>query len=96
MSETENSQQDQLIQTGFPSKQTPVVVNKLSVEYVQEGDSNSDEFQILDISTDDAGGGVYYVLKTERWAFDSIDDLIKILKDFEKRKNGNSDLSQPT
>lgn len=93
MSETENNQQDKLIPIGFPSKQTPVAVNKLSMEYVQEGDSNSDEFQILDISTDDAGGGVYYVLKTERWAFDNIDDLIKILKDFEKRKNGNSDLS---
>lgn len=69
----------------LPSPEQPVSVNKVSVEYTQEADANSRGIQFLDVSTEDGGGGVYYVLKTERWAFDDINDLIKILTDFEKR-----------
>lgn len=69
----------------LPSPEQPVSVNKVSVEYTQETDANSRGIQFLDVSTEDGGGGVYYVLKTERWAFDDINDLIKILTDFEKR-----------
>lgn len=74
-----------LLPAGFPSSEQPVAVNKVSVEYTQEADSNSDGLQLLEVSTEDAGGGVYYVLKTERWAFDNLNDLIKVLNDFEKR-----------
>ena len=76
-----------LLAAGFPSSEQSVAVNKVSVEYTQEADSNSDslQFQLLEVSTEDAGGGVYYVLKTERWAFDNLNDLIKVLNDFEKR-----------
>jgi hypothetical protein len=69
----------------LPSPEQLVSVNKVSVEYTQEADVNSRGIQFLDVSTEDGGGGVYYVLKTERWAFDDINDLIKILTDFEKR-----------
>jgi hypothetical protein len=41
--------------------------------------------QKVETSTEDAGGGVYYILKTEWWAFDNLNDLIKVLNDFEKR-----------
>lgn len=74
-----------LLAAGFPSSEQPVAVNKVSVEYTQEADSNSGGLQFLEVSTEDAGGGVYYVLKTERWAFDNLNDLIKVLNDFEKR-----------
>lgn len=74
-----------LLPAGFPSAKQPVAVNKVSIEYTQEADSNSYGFQFLEISTEDAGGGVYYILKTERWAFDNLNDLIKVLNDFEKR-----------
>jgi hypothetical protein len=74
-----------LLAAGFPSPEQPVAVNKVSVEYTQEADSNSDGLQLLEVSTEDAGAGVYYVLKTERWAFDNLNDLIKVLNDFEKR-----------
>lgn len=74
-----------LLKAGFPSPEQPVAVNKMVVEYTQEADSNSDGLQFLEVSTEDAGCGVYYVLKTERWAFDDINDLVKVLKDFEKR-----------
>ena len=79
-----------LLAAGFPSSEQPVAVNKVSVEYTQEADSNSadsnsDGLQFLEVSTEDAGAGVYYILKTERWAFDNLNDLIKVLNDFEKR-----------
>ncbi len=73
-----------LLAVGFPSSEQPVAVNKVSVEYTQESD-NSDGLQFLEVSTEDTGGGVYYVLKTKRWAFDNLNDLIKVLNDFEKR-----------
>ena len=74
-----------LLSSCLPSSEQPVAVNKVSVEYTQEADGNSDALQFLEVSTEDAGGGVYYVLKTERWAFDNLNDLIKVLNDFEKR-----------
>lgn len=78
-----------MLAAGFPSSEQPVAVNKVSVEYTREADSNSDGLlQFLEVSTEDAGGGVYYVLKTERWAFDNLNDLIKVLNDFEKRLSG--------
>ena len=74
-----------LLAAGFPSSEQPFAVNKLSVEYTQKADSNSEGLQLLEVSTEDAGGGVYYVLKTERWAFDNLNEVIKVLNDFEKR-----------
>jgi uncharacterized protein YfdQ (DUF2303 family) len=76
---------NRLLVAGFPSSEQPVAVTKVTVEYTQDADSNSNEIQFLKVSTEDAGGGIYYVIKTERWAFDNIDDLIKVLNDFEKR-----------
>ena len=74
-----------VLAAGFPSSEQPVAVNKVCVEYIQEADSNSYGLQFLEVSTEGAGSGVYYVLKTERWAFDNLNDLIKVLNDFEKR-----------
>ena len=83
--EPEGNAINTLLSAGFPSSEQPVAVNKVVVEYTQEADSNSSNLQFLEISTEDAGGGIYYVFKTERWAFDNINDLIKVLNDFEKR-----------
>ena len=61
-------------------------IQKLTIEYTQDGDSMLDSIeQTLEISTEDAGSGHYYVIKSDRWAFDSPDELIKILNDFEQR-----------
>lgn len=62
-----------------------IAVDKVAVEYTQDADDTSNGIQTLDISTDDAGAGKYFVIKTERWAFDSIEEFISILRDFEKR-----------
>lgn len=74
-----------LLEPGFPSSDQPIAVNKVCVEYLQEADNKPNGLQFLEISTEDAGGGVFYVIKTERWTFDNLNDLIKVLNDFDKR-----------
>jgi hypothetical protein len=46
---------------------------------------NSDLGQFLHIHTEDGGGGDYFVMDTERWAFDNIDDLIEVLNQFKEK-----------
>lgn len=62
-----------------------VQIDKVTVEYTQEADDVSNGIQTLEVSTDDAGAGKYFVIKTERWAFDNIEEIINLLRDFEKR-----------
>lgn len=64
----------------------PIKIEDMSISYSQEGDScGEDSIQDLEIKTQDAGGGVYYVIKTERWAIENISELKDIFADFEKR-----------
>jgi hypothetical protein len=62
-----------------------VLSSKLTVNYHQDPDPLDTEDQLLELTTEDAGGGMYYVLKTERWAFEDPEELMEILKDFVKR-----------
>ncbi len=48
--------------------------------YKQDGDGSSSGTQFIDISQDDCGGGPYWVIETERWAFDSLAELIALLR----------------
>lgn len=59
-------------------------IEEMQVTYTQDNDScDTNSFpQQLKVSTDDAGGGKFIVISTERWAIDSIDELIEILNDF--------------
>lgn len=41
--------------------------------------------QELKVWNEDAGSGRFYVMSTERWAFDDIDDFILILQDIKSR-----------
>lgn len=53
-----------------------------SKQYTQDGDCcEGDNIQILDVSQHDGGGGPFFVINTNRWAFDSIDELVKVLRD---------------
>ena len=56
----------------------------MKTEYMQDNDSCDDgkDGQTLEVFTQDAGGGNYIVIKTERWAieYDDIDDLCNQLK----------------
>jgi hypothetical protein len=69
------------------NEKASILAQTLKVTFVQENDCmvNSDLGQFLNIYTEDGGGGDYYVMDTERWAFDSIDDLIEVLNQFKEK-----------
>jgi len=73
------------IKTGYDPKAKSLHLQKIKVEYSQPCDQTSDNWQQLDIEIEDNGGGAYFVIKTERWAFDSIQELIDTLTDFKNR-----------
>lgn len=62
-----------------------ITVEKVTVEYTQEADDVSGGIQTLTVTTDDGGAGKYFVISTDRWAFDNLEDLHEIMKDFENR-----------
>jgi len=62
-------------------------IEEISITYSQECDESSDNFQELKVFMEDNGAGKYMVFQTERWAIDSIDELIEILNDFKLKAN---------
>lgn len=63
-----------------------IVITQAKLTYTQESDTNSSEGHLdLNIQLEEAGGGYYYVLSTERWAINDVDELINVLEDFKKR-----------
>lgn len=52
-----------------------VRVWKASIQLQQEGDSLTESDQFLTVEAEDAGAGLFYTLKTRRWAFDSVEEL---------------------
>jgi hypothetical protein len=46
----------------------------------QEGDCCDGDRQMMHIGQDDGGGGPFWFIETERWAFNSIDELIALLE----------------
>lgn len=64
------------------------------VTFTQESDTCSsigDGYQNLIVREEDGGGGSFYVIETERWAFDSIEELIAVL-----RRAGCRETSEPS
>ena len=64
-------------------------LEKTTLIFSQNGDSNQtepDNAQEITIETENAGAGDYYIISTTRWAFDSVDDLVKLLKRITPRK----------
>lgn len=70
----------------FGWREKGIGLGKLTALYVQEVDSNSDDdLQSLEISYQSAGAGGFFVIKTERWAFDSISEIVEVLEDFKAK-----------
>ena len=71
-------------------------IYELKALYEQESDScaSNDMGQDIEISTQDAGGGIYYIIKTERWAFENVKELADLVKDFQKRFNMPSKIAE--
>jgi hypothetical protein len=59
-----------------------------TITFLQAGDDCDDRenTQSIKILTENAGSGDYYIISTERWAFDTIDELVKLLKQIPLRK----------
>ncbi len=70
-------------------------IGKVKVEYIQDADDYSEDDlpQTLTITAqpallhlyEDNKPDFYFVLQTERWAFDDETELLELLKDFKKR-----------
>lgn len=59
-----------------------IQLTEAKLTYYQEQDSCYDNGnpQYITIEKIDAGAGFYYVINTERWAFDDIDELVELIK----------------
>ena len=70
-------------------------LESLTATYGQEEDSAGrpfENFQIITLSTHDAGGGRYIVIETERWAVDNAEELLALVQDFQaKLANSRND-----
>lgn len=51
-----------------------------SMVFSQEADSMSETDQVITIRAQDAGAGKFFVIETERWAFDKIEQLVALLE----------------
>ena len=69
----------------YTDKQGEIACSEVMIKYNQQDDLSGDELQTITVQTQDIGGGNYFVISTERWSFDSIDELILVLKDFKKK-----------
>ena len=75
-----------LITDGFP-KGDEILLDEVSATYMQDNDcvESSDDPQTLTLKTADGGGGKFFVLSTNRWAFSNVDELFTVINDFINR-----------
>ena len=77
----------QIITEGFP-KDDQILVDEVTIKYYQEPDcteNRDDDGQEIIISTRDGGGGKFLNIKTNNWSISGIEDLQKLVEDFNKR-----------
>jgi hypothetical protein len=72
------------IKLGYPDSENLIAIESAIIKYWQDN-PHQDGSQMLEINTCDLGGGHFFEISTEKWSFDSVDDLIKVLQDFKKR-----------
>ena len=56
-----------------------VTISEIAVTFSQDGDSIEPGIQTLTIMIQDAGGGPFLILETDRWAVDSEREMNKVL-----------------
>ena len=77
----------QIITEGFP-QDDQILVDEVTIKYYQEPDCNEDrdgEGQEIILSTRDGGGGKFININTRNWSISGIEDLQKLVEDFNKR-----------
>ena len=77
--------QGRILCQDYPTDDNLITIDPPKFKYVQTDDLERDDFQELNISMDSSGVGYYFVIETKRWAFTDIDELVKILEDYQKR-----------
>lgn len=60
-----------------------ILSQEFEMTFTQDADCCDTRDQFLTIKTQNGGGGDFYVIETERWAFDNVTELIMTLKRFE-------------
>ena len=68
-----------------------VLLDEITCTYLQNADctEDSDEPQVIEISTRNNGAARFINIKTENWSIGNINELIEIIKDFSKRAGLN-------
>jgi len=67
------------------TKKAWLLTQGFQMTFTQDSDCCDSKEQYLTIKTQNGGGGDFYVIETERWAFDNIPELINILKRFQTK-----------
>ena len=64
-------------------KNKPIIIEQeFEMTFTQDKDCCSSEDQFITIKTQNGGGGDFFVIETQRWAFDCIEDLVEVLYQF--------------
>lgn len=64
-------------------KKTYLLSQDFKMTFTQDGDCcDTNHEQYITIKTENGGGGDFFVIETERWAFDNIPELITTLMRF--------------
>jgi hypothetical protein len=67
-------------------KNKPIVIEQeFEMTFTQDKDCCSIEDQFITIKTENGGGGDFFVIETQRWAFDCIEDLVEVLYQFKDK-----------
>jgi hypothetical protein len=73
-------------------KKPELLAQEFQMTFTQDSDCcDSGDGQFLTIKTQNGGGGDFYVIETERWAFDNIPELMNtLLRFYTKHQNVKS------
>lgn len=67
-------------------KNKPIIIEQeFEMTFTQDKDCCSIEDQFITIKTENGGGGDFFVIETQRWAFDCIEDLVEVLYQFKDK-----------
>ena len=69
----------------YPENEQDIIVSEIKLTYSQENENNNSIIDTLEVSTDTQGDGFYFIIKTDRWAFEKVEDLVKVLNDFKNK-----------
>jgi len=59
-------------------------LESMKLIFSQRGDTIEPTAQILVVEIENTGGGCFFVLNTERWSFDTMDNLRAVLQQADK------------